>query len=108
MPVGAVVVRVPPHTVEVLLATVSPVGNVSIKPTPVSVVELGLVSVNCNDDVVLSAMVVGLKAFAIVGGSGIVILAVTVALSTVASIWTCGCVPKPLLPAVNVAVAVPL
>src|SRR6476661_2587525 len=36
MPVGAVVVSVPPQTVEVALATVRPVGSVSVKATPVS------------------------------------------------------------------------
>src|ERR1051326_1862297 len=36
MPVGAVVVSVPPQTVAVALATVSPVGSVSVNATPVT------------------------------------------------------------------------
>lgn len=43
IPVGAVVVNVPPHTVVVLLETVNPVGNVSVNATPVRVT--GLTSV---------------------------------------------------------------
>ena len=34
IPVGLVVVKVPPHTVLVLVATVKPVGSVSVNPTP--------------------------------------------------------------------------
>src|SRR5215472_3499071 len=71
MPVGAVVVSVPPQTVAVLLATVRPVGNVSVNVAPVAVTVLatGLVIVNCNDVVVFRAMLVGLNALAIDGGA---------------------------------------
>src|SRR5215471_4482597 len=80
IPVGAVVVSVPPHTVDVLLATVNPVGKVSVNPTPVSdeVLGAGLVMVNCKDVVVFSAMLVGLKALVIVGGPITVRFAVAV------------------------------
>src|ERR1041384_4314972 len=48
IPVGAVVVNVPPQTVEVAFATVNPVGRVSVNATPVSAVVFaaGLVIVN--------------------------------------------------------------
>src|SRR5262249_38139503 len=56
MPVGAVVVSVPPQTVEVALATVKPVGRVSVKATPVSetVLAAGFVIVNVSDVVAFS------------------------------------------------------
>jgi hypothetical protein len=71
IPVGAVVVSVPPHTVAVPLVTVSPVGSASVNPTPVSDIVLGdgLVIVNCNDVVVFSAIEFGLNALAIDGGA---------------------------------------
>src|SRR4249920_2359020 len=71
MPVGAVVVNVPPQTVEVALATVRPVGSVSVKATPVSAVVFaaGLVIVNCSEVVAFSAIVFGLNTLAIVGGA---------------------------------------
>jgi hypothetical protein len=80
IPVGAVVVSVPPHTVDVLLATVRPIGSVSVNPTPVSEIALGdgLVIVNCNDEVVFKAMLVGLNALAIDGGAMTVRFAVAV------------------------------
>jgi hypothetical protein len=80
MPVGAVVVNVPPHTVDVLFATVSPVGSVSVNATPVSdeVLGAGFVMVNCNDVVVFSAMLVGLNALAMDGGAITVRFAVAV------------------------------
>jgi hypothetical protein len=68
IPVGAVVVKVPPHTVDVLFATVSPVGSVSVNPTPVNAMVSGLVIVNVSDVVAFSAIVVGLNALAIEGG----------------------------------------
>src|SRR5215471_10637688 len=80
MPVGLVVVNVPPHTVEVLLATVSPVGNVSVNATPVSatVLAAGLAMLKVNDVVAFKAMLVGLKALAIDGGATTVRFAVAV------------------------------
>src|SRR2546430_2305303 len=71
IPVGAVVVSVPPQTVALALATVSPVGRGSVKPTPVraTVLPAGLVIVNVSEVVALSAIVLGLKAFAIDGGA---------------------------------------
>src|SRR5947208_3419846 len=71
MPVGAVVVSVPPHTVAEALATVSPVGSVSVNATPVSpaVFPAGLVIVNVNDVVAFSEMVFGLNTLAMDGGA---------------------------------------
>ena len=71
IPVGAVVVSVPPQTVAVELATVSPVGSVSVKATPVSetVFAAGLVMVNVNEVVAFRAMLLGLKTLAIDGGA---------------------------------------
>ena len=71
MPVGLVVVNVPPQTVADALATVSPVGNVSVNATPVkaTVLAAGLVMVKVNDVVAFSAMVFGLKTLAIEGGA---------------------------------------
>jgi hypothetical protein len=71
MPVGAVVVSVPPQTVEEELATVKPVGSVSVKATPVNGSRLaaGLVRVNVNEVVAFSAMAEGLNALAIEGGA---------------------------------------
>src|ERR1041385_5244253 len=71
IPVGAVVVSVPPQTEEVALATVRPVGSVSVKATPVSATAFadGLVVVNVNEVVAFSAMLLGLKTLAIDGGA---------------------------------------
>ncbi len=71
IPVGAVVVSVPPHTVAEALAKVSPVGSVSVNATPVSVTALaaGLVMVKVNDVVAFSAMPAGLKTLTIDGGA---------------------------------------
>lgn len=71
MPVGAVVVSVPPQTVAEALATVKPVGNVSVNATPVRATAFaaGLVMVNVSDVVAFSAMLVGLKTLAIEGGA---------------------------------------
>jgi hypothetical protein len=80
MPVGAVVVSVPPHTVAVALATVSPVGSVSVKATPVSgpTFAAGLVIVNVSEVVAFSAMLFGLNTFAMEGGASTLMLAVAV------------------------------
>src|SRR5215469_3935314 len=79
IPVGLVVVKVPPHTVVEELATVSPVGRVSVNPTPVNVtLEFGLVMVNCSDVVPFCGMVFGLNALAMLGGLATVRFAVAV------------------------------
>lgn len=80
IPVGAVVVRVPPQTVEVPLATVSPVGSVSVNATPVSgsTLAAGLVMVNVSDVVEFRAMVEGLNTLAMDGGASTFTLAVAV------------------------------
>jgi hypothetical protein len=71
MPVGAVVVSVPPQTVEVAFATVSPVGRVSVNATPVSATAFaaGFVMVNVSDVVAFRGMLAGLKTLAIEGGA---------------------------------------
>lgn len=71
MPVGDVVVNVPPHTVEVLLATVNPVGSVSVKATPDSGTSFaaGFWIVNVSEVVAFTAMVEGLNTLAIPGGA---------------------------------------
>jgi hypothetical protein len=71
MPVGAVVVSAPPHTVDDELATVSPVGSVSVNATPFSatVLAAGLVMVKVSEVVAFTAIVVGLNALAIEGGA---------------------------------------
>src|SRR6478672_719620 len=80
IPVGAVVVSVPPQTVAVAFATVRPVGSVSVNATPVSATALaaGLVMVNVSEVVAFSAMLLGLKTLAIDGGATTLILAVAV------------------------------
>jgi hypothetical protein len=77
IPVGAVVVSVPPQTVAEALATVSPVGRVSVNATPVSatVFAAGLVMVKVSEVVAFSAIVDGLKAFVIDGGATTLMLA---------------------------------
>jgi len=77
MPVGLVVVNVPPQTVADALATVSPVGSVSVNATPVSGSTLapGFVMVNVSDVVAFSAIVAGLKTLAIEGGASTFTLA---------------------------------
>jgi len=77
IPVGAVVVSVPPQTVAEAFATVSPVGKVSVKATPVSefAFAAGLVMVKVKEVVAFSAIVVGLNAFAIDGGASTLTLA---------------------------------
>src|SRR5262245_48696781 len=77
MPVGAVVVTVPPQIVALALPTVRPVGSVSVKATPVSETALaaGLVMVKVSEVVAFSAIVVGLKTLAIDGGATTLMLA---------------------------------
>ena len=77
IPVGAVVVRVPPQTVAVAFATVRPVGSVSVNATPLSdtVLAAGFVIVNVNEVVAFSAMLLGLKTLAMDGGPTTLILA---------------------------------
>src|SRR4051812_24518126 len=81
IPVGAVVVSVPPQTVAEALATVNPVGSVSVKATPVSgsTFAAGLVMVKVNEVVAFSAILLGVNAFAIDGGASTFRLAVAAA-----------------------------
>ena len=62
---------VPPQTVAEALATVRPVGSVSIKATPVraTVLAAGLVMVNVSEVVAFRAMLLGLNTLAIDGGA---------------------------------------
>src|SRR5437868_13979431 len=80
MPVGAVVVSVPPQTVAEALATVSPVGSVSVKATPVrgSTFAAGLVIVKVSEVVAFRLIVEGLNTLAIDGGASTFTLAVAV------------------------------
>jgi hypothetical protein len=77
MPVGAVVVSVPPQTVAETFATVRPVGSVSVNATPVSATAFaaGLVTVNVSEVVAFSAMDAGLNTLAIDGGATTLMLA---------------------------------
>lgn len=77
IPVGAVVVSVPPQTVAEALATVRPVGSVSVNANPVkaTVLAAGLVMVNVRDVVAFTAVDVGLKTLAIDGGATTLMLA---------------------------------
>ena len=77
IPLGAVVVRVPPQTVAEAFATVSPVGRVSVNATPVrdTALAAGLVIVNVKEVVAFSAIDEGLKTLAIDGGATTLILA---------------------------------
>jgi hypothetical protein len=77
IPVGAVVVRVPPQTVAEALATVSPVGSVSVNATPVSATAFaaGLVMVKVRDVVAFKEIVAGLNILAIDGGATTLTLA---------------------------------
>jgi len=71
IPVGAVVVTVPPQIVALALPTVSPVGNVSVNATPVSdtAFATGFVIVKVSDVVAPTAIPVGVKALAMDGGA---------------------------------------
>lgn len=77
IPVGAVVVSVPPQTVAVALATVSPVGKVSVNATPVSASTFaaGLVMVNVSEVVPFTLMDAGLNTLAMDGGASTLTLA---------------------------------
>src|SRR6476469_7744647 len=77
IPVGAVVVSVPPQTVAEAFATVRPVGSVSVNATPVSgsTLAAGFVMVNVSEVVAFSAIVEGLNTFAIDGGASTFTLA---------------------------------
>ena len=68
---GAVVVSVPPQTVAEALATVRPVGSVSVNATPVSATAFaaGFVIVKVSDVVAFRAMLLGLNTLAIEGGA---------------------------------------
>ncbi len=80
IPVGEVVVSVPPQTVAEALATVSPVGSVSVKATPVrgSTFAAGLVMVKVSEVVAFRLIVEGLNTLAIDGGASTFTLAVAV------------------------------
>src|SRR5882672_10384508 len=77
IPVGAVVVTVPPHTVAEAFATVSPAGNVSVNATPVKATAFaaGFVIVNVNEVVAFTEIAEGLNTFAIAGGATTLTLA---------------------------------
>jgi hypothetical protein len=77
IPVGAVVVSVPPQTVAVAFATVNPVGSVSVNATPVSdcTFAAGFVIVNVNEVVAFNEIVEGLNTFAMDGGASTLTLA---------------------------------
>jgi len=77
IPVGAVVVSVPPQTVAEALATVSPAGKLSVNATPVSATALadGLVMVNVNEVVEFNVIDAGLNTFAMTGGATTLMLA---------------------------------
>src|SRR5579859_129184 len=81
IPVGAVVVRVPPHTVAEELPTVSPAGSVSENATPLSATGLiaGLVMVNVRVLGTFGAMTFGLNDLLIEGGTTTTMLAEAVA-----------------------------
>jgi hypothetical protein len=71
------VVRVPPQTALVPLATVRVLGRTSVKPTPVSATGLtaGLVMVKPNEVVSVCAIEFGLNALAMEGGATTTMLA---------------------------------
>ena len=71
------VVRVPPQTGLLPLATVRLLGRTSVKPTPVSATVLiaGLVMVKPNEVVWLSPIKLGLNALAMEGGDTTMMLA---------------------------------
>jgi len=67
----AKVCSVPPHTVELALATVRPVGRVSWNATwfSATVLPVGFVMANCSAVVAFTAIVEGLNSLAIEGGA---------------------------------------
>jgi hypothetical protein len=102
MPVGAVVVKVPPQVLAEELASVNPLGSVSLNATPVSatVLATGLVRVNCNEVVAFTAMLIGLNALAIDGGATTVSIAVLLVVPVPPSVEVTFPVVLLLLPAV--------
>ena len=96
-----VVVRVPPQTAEDAVATVKPVGSVSLKATPVrdTVLAAGFVIVNCSDVVAFSEMVAGLKTLAMEGGATTVNTAVLLVVPVPPSVEDTAPVVLLLLPA---------
>src|SRR5579864_8024381 len=80
IPVGYVVVRVPPHTLVVADGTVRFAGSLSVKATPASatVFTAGLVMVKVSALVAPKVIAVGLKAFAMTGGATTIKFAVAV------------------------------
>src|SRR5438477_5317912 len=102
MVVGLVVVKVPPQTVADALATVRPVGSVSVNATPVSatVLAAGLVMVKVNEVVAFRAMVFGLKTLAIEGGATTVNTAVLLVAPVPPSVEVIALVVLLLAPAV--------
>jgi hypothetical protein len=79
MPVGAVVVSVPPQIEVDAVGTVRPLGKVSVNATPVSAtVVFGLVSVKVSEVVPLSAIVAAPNALLMLGGAATVRLALAV------------------------------
>ena len=77
IPVGEVVVKVPPQTVAEAFATVRPAGSVSVNATPVSgsTLAAGLVMVKVSEVVAFRAMLLGLNTLAIDGGASTLMLA---------------------------------
>src|SRR5262249_52932524 len=105
VPAPATAVTEPPQLLTTLgvVATTTLAGNVSVK-LPLIVTTFGLLILKVIVLGAFFATVVGLKLFVIDGGWRTMMLAVTVALSTVASALP----PPATLPALKVAVAVPL
>ena len=69
---GAVVDNVPPHCEDEPVATVRPLGRVSVKLTPVNATPVfGFVTVNVSVDVAPIATGFGKNALLIVGGTGV-------------------------------------
>ena len=102
MPAGAVVVKVPLQVLAEELSTVNPVGSASVNATPVTATAfaVGFVSVNCNEAVAFSAIVVGLNALAIDGGATTVSIAVLLVVPVPPSVEVTFPVVLLLLPAV--------
>src|SRR5713101_965372 len=102
IPVGAVVVRVPPQVLDELLATVSPAGRVSLNPTPVraAVLAAGFVMVKVSDVVAFNPIAAGLKALAIEGAATTVRTAVLLVAPVPPSVEVTALVVLLLLPAV--------
>src|SRR5947199_172323 len=75
MPVGAVVINVPPQTIADAFATVSTAGSVSVNSTPVSgsTLAAGLVMVNVSEVDALSGIDAAPKALMRTGGPTTVI-----------------------------------